>query len=359
MAVPLYNASLAIYYLLVIEYSMSEDKLRKRVEPVMHAVAFLFASGTAFVSVGLDLFNNANLWCWIAGYPLGCKESFEYGDDGNCERGDNAFIYRWAFYFAPLWFCIVSSTVAMVAIYMHVEQRESGTAMYRNPELNPRHQRSSQESQSSFVGAQYLQKAGSSASPNETLASSTAQSTKPVARILTAYRDWKERNAQRRAANPRSYEVLHQALFYVAAFYMTHLFSTVNRVLQQTRGYTFYPLIVLQTFFDPLQGFLNFLVYRRPRYLRFRKRHVSRVESLKKTLRWSWLGPEQEAPQSGQPDHDEENNDDTVSQSEVNDVGNTKRSGFLLLIHNSLERMHSVHRITQEDVSHTNVSSTQ
>lgn len=116
------------------------------------------------------------------------------------------------------------------------------------------------------------------------------QSKAPLSKLVGAYRGWRERKARYQQENPRSTQVFHQALYYLAAFYMTHLFSTVNRILQFTRGGSYYILIVLHSFFDPLQGFLNFLVYRRPRCLRHRKQNMTRKEALKQTLRWSWLG---------------------------------------------------------------------
>lgn len=56
LAIPMYNASLSIYYLLVIKYNMLDDTLRRRVEPSMHAASFLFAGATAFASIGLKLY---------------------------------------------------------------------------------------------------------------------------------------------------------------------------------------------------------------------------------------------------------------------------------------------------------------
>ena len=64
---------------------------------------------------------------------------------------------------------------------------------------------------------------------------------------------------------------------------MTLLFSTVNRTLQLSPvGHTFYGLLVLHSFFDPLQGLLNFLVYRRPIYLRHRRQD----EEMKRSRAW-------------------------------------------------------------------------
>lgn len=103
VAVPIYNALLALYYMLVINYNVSNRYLQRCVEPSMHITAGVWAFGTAIYSVATGLINNANLWCWIAPLPAGCKQSWKYGDEGDCVRGDNAYIYRWAFYFGPLW----------------------------------------------------------------------------------------------------------------------------------------------------------------------------------------------------------------------------------------------------------------
>jgi hypothetical protein len=107
IAVPIYNASLSFYYLLVIRYNYTDETIRRRIEPMMHLLALTFSFGVSFYSISTDLFNPANLWCWIAPVPNDCLDSWRYGDEGNCERGDNAWIYRWAFYFAPLWACIL------------------------------------------------------------------------------------------------------------------------------------------------------------------------------------------------------------------------------------------------------------
>lgn len=97
VAVPLYNAMLSLYYVLVINYRYSDATLRKWVEPTMHGVAGGWAFFTALYAACTGLLNNANLWCWISPLPQGCKDSRRYGDDaGNCERGDNWWIYQWA-----------------------------------------------------------------------------------------------------------------------------------------------------------------------------------------------------------------------------------------------------------------------
>jgi hypothetical protein len=152
----------------------------------------------------------------------------------------------------------------------------------------------------SFRGTEYFNSDRSGEQEDESNDNRTAwqeithQSSVPVSKLRKAYRDWREQRARYRKENPRSIEVFHQALCYLGAFYMTHVFSTINRILQQRRGESYFALIVLHAFFDPLQGFLNFLVYRRPRYLRHRKHDMTRSQAIKRTLKWSWLTERQE-----------------------------------------------------------------
>lgn len=57
LAVPMYNACLSAYYLLVIRYNTSDLKLKRQVEPVMHVFSFVFPVATAFASLGLTLYS--------------------------------------------------------------------------------------------------------------------------------------------------------------------------------------------------------------------------------------------------------------------------------------------------------------
>jgi len=107
LAIPIYNAMLALYYVLVVKCRVTDTMMRRRIEPIMHVVAGGWALGGAVAAAVLNLYNNANLWCWIAPYPANCLDSWRFPEQANCIRGDNAWIYRWAFYFAPLWFCIL------------------------------------------------------------------------------------------------------------------------------------------------------------------------------------------------------------------------------------------------------------
>ena len=57
VAIPIYNAMLSLYYVLIIKYKYSEDTLRRWIEPAMHLIAFVFAFGTATYSAFTGLYN--------------------------------------------------------------------------------------------------------------------------------------------------------------------------------------------------------------------------------------------------------------------------------------------------------------
>ncbi|KAG7362654.1 hypothetical protein IV203_026014 [Nitzschia inconspicua] len=120
---PIYNVCLAFYYILVVKNGVTENQLRKYAEPLMHLSAMGFGVVTAAISLKLTLFNNADVWCWIAPLPFDCKESHRFGET-NCIRGDNAFVYRWAFFYAPLWFCMFTVLVLNGIMYFHVKSGE-------------------------------------------------------------------------------------------------------------------------------------------------------------------------------------------------------------------------------------------
>ena len=110
---PLYNTSLAVYYYLVVVRGWSEKQIAKLVGKSMLALPFVFGLVTCTAGLFLKLFNNATLWCWIVPYPSGCTESYRGQNPSGsqtCTRGDNATIYRYAFYYGPLWLAIIIVT---------------------------------------------------------------------------------------------------------------------------------------------------------------------------------------------------------------------------------------------------------
>lgn len=71
----------------------------------------------------------------------------------------------------------------------------------------------------------------------------------------------------------QSQKIAVQGLLYVGAFYVTWLFPTISRITELTARKLYFPIQFLDTFLVPLQGFLNFFIYIRPRLLIYRKRN--------------------------------------------------------------------------------------
>ena len=233
---PLYNAALSLYYLLMIRYSWSEERLRKLRVP-LHGAILVFGISTAVAGLPLTLYNNANLWCWQAPYPWGCLESSVNNGITTCERGDNATtVYRWAFFYAPLWAAIVFATVAMTLVYVKVQRYERASDRYSMSAYNE-----NSPQQRSF--------------------------------------------GRRKGAKTR--KVARQALCYIGAFYVTWIWSTLTRLTQSVSGNTYYWITLMTAIFLPFQGFLNFLVYMRPRYERYRKQKQSVIAAVQQIVRQS------------------------------------------------------------------------
>jgi hypothetical protein len=200
---PMYNACLALYYLLTINYGWREERL-KRLEPWLHAFVLTFAFGTGILLIPLKLYNHVGAVCWVEGLPPGCENSNYQSSDVPCERGNYAWIYGFALFYAPLWICIISTTIAMVMIYHNVRETEKRNSRY--------------------AGA------------------STA---------------WRRTFLQ-------SDRVAVQAILYTFAFYITWLPSTIWSLKSWSGGAMFW-LDFLATIAEPSQGCWNLIVFLRPR----------------------------------------------------------------------------------------------
>lgn len=212
----MYNASLSVYYVLVIVKGWPDEKIFK-VEPIFHLHSIAWGLGTALASIGLTLFNQVGWDCWIGPHPLGCKESWKNNGITTCTRGDNGSLYQWVFYYAPLWAVITAVTVLMYWVYWTVRKQERVMERYRHR---------------SIAGA-----------PTD----------------------------QDRVKKSR--QIANQAAYYVGAFLVTWFFPTIFQLVLviSGSGEVNFGLLILTAFFVPIQGLLNLIVFMRPKYLRYVK----------------------------------------------------------------------------------------
>ena len=126
---PLYNCSLALFYLLVIKYRWVDAQLAS-IEKWVHAFILFFSIGTAILLLPLDQYNPSGQVCWVNGYPKGCNESsLQYGDIP-CKRGFNAWIYGTVLFYGPLWICVIACTLSMAIIHREVRRTTRRLSRY-------------------------------------------------------------------------------------------------------------------------------------------------------------------------------------------------------------------------------------
>jgi len=114
------------------------------------------------------------------------------------------------------------------------------------------------------------------------------------------WKAWLKRRKQFADENPRTVQVQVQAFWYLIVFFLTHTWSTTNRLTQLLGKDVHFEVVLIHSFFDPLQGFLNYVVYQRPRYLRVRKINpeFSRLRAIRAVLRFTCQAPDTSASKS-------------------------------------------------------------
>lgn len=181
----------------------------------MHGVAIFFPLGTALASLFLDLYNPPALatGCYLASYPVGCQSDPAV----ECTRGQNAILYT--FLFAGL---IVFPSFVIVLFSMALL-----VWMVRRNSV-------------------YMQR---------------------------RYSDFRNQNVSA-SADFRLAQTVTQALLYITAFVMSTIWSGVILILAQGKSTaTYLSLTLLAQIFFPLQGFMNFFIFIRPRYMNLRRKH--------------------------------------------------------------------------------------
>jgi hypothetical protein len=95
-----YNGTLPLYFLLVIRYGWSHDRVKSKAKVWIHSIPLTIGWGTALAGLALDLFHPIAWTCWLCTFPVGCGSSTY-----PCIRGDSETIgkYRRAFFHAELW----------------------------------------------------------------------------------------------------------------------------------------------------------------------------------------------------------------------------------------------------------------
>lgn len=80
---PLYNLSLAFFYLCIIKFNMTNEQFQKRVENILHVISNFLPWSTAIYLLITENFNFNPVNCWIGPDPIDCI----HNPDVECIRG--------------------------------------------------------------------------------------------------------------------------------------------------------------------------------------------------------------------------------------------------------------------------------
>ena len=116
VASPLYNASLSIYYYLVLRKSWQLEKIT-RIEAILHGVPLFWGIGTAIVIASLHIIDEAAWNCWIQ--PRSAKNT------------KLAKTLQFAFFYIPLWISMGVNVLSMYLVRKFLRKTEKDVARWK------------------------------------------------------------------------------------------------------------------------------------------------------------------------------------------------------------------------------------
>jgi len=233
VATPIYNLSLGTYYLLVVNHGWTDREMKKWIDFGFHWVPWAYAITTATFGLHQHLYGQVAWTCWIN------------PDPGHHFSQRQILEYQWLL-FAPVWIC--TGLLAIIFYCLYRKMRLLKHKMQR-----------------------HAFHAGSDA---EDPPFSTDASTETS--LLKRRRTAKRMSAIKSAS--QSHKIAQQGMWFAGCLFMTWLFPTISRIIgivQFHKGtqHSFFWIQFLDTTLIPLQGFLNYAVYLRPKVLEYRTSH--------------------------------------------------------------------------------------
>lgn len=233
---------------------------------------------------------------------------------------------RWALYYGPLWLIIVLVSLIMFAVYRYVrneamahknrvdgkERRSSfikkpsswrdmkpNSFIKRQKKTNGGEKRILQERHPEHRGKHGQLHASSNSlvlsRSNRLEESSQADAEiNDIDHVISAIEKLPSATHQTMDVHQFASKIVFwQSVMYTFAFYITFTFATINRLVFQFTGKTYFALLFLHVLLMPLQGFFNVMIYRYGFYLRLKQRHpeMSHWELYHHTYRWTFMGP--------------------------------------------------------------------
>ena len=311
-----YNASLSVYFYLVICRGWNETALQRIEWPVLHGIPLAAGALTSVLGLALHAYGDALLWCWVS--------------------ADHQ-VFRWAAYYVPLWTNIFIVTAACAAIYQHVRVLEQQEIITRNNNAvattsrtvmddtihtninnhsnhrplgnnnNNAEQEQGEEEEDQALGQPSAindvsdeDQARGMANHSNPQQQQTSDNDRETARTQSPPAASSSSHASQPSQTPyytmrhnkRVKQVAQQCFLYAAAFYVNWTSLTAVRLIQAFGDASTVPysLILISAITVPMQGLPNFLVYLRPK-LQKAYRHW-RVSKARATVVWNSRGEE-------------------------------------------------------------------
>ena len=118
---PLFNASLGLYYALLIRMKWT-DKMLAKIEYWVQGFVWTFSIGTSIVLLPLKQYNQIGQVCWIIGSPTECGDSTHISNpDVPCDQGNYAWLYGMILFYSPIWCCILLLIYFNAQIYFFAD----------------------------------------------------------------------------------------------------------------------------------------------------------------------------------------------------------------------------------------------
>ena len=299
----LYNGSLTLYYFLTIYKNNTQLQIQKSWEAYFHLIPLFIGWLTASIALVKNLFVPIGWTCWIGSSPLVNSDNVTPTD---------ATKYRWLLFHAIMWPLLGVVIIAMILIYCKIHVQEEKTRHYTTTATatttaaatTTRTRRRGRNlidddddddndcddnGNDCVVGSSVLEISGRGFgstsicgginggevgldSSNHVTTTSIIPSSLPSTEIrqqqVQKQRERRRQSLARRFAG--------QATCYVLALSMAWIFPMIQFVVAQRQhqrqsknGRVMYVLLICTVIFTPLQGFLNTLIYLRPRYLNY------------------------------------------------------------------------------------------
>jgi hypothetical protein len=117
---PLFTLAMAWYFWLIVFCGKTASELlvyERWVSPII----VMYAFGSAFALLFLEMYNQIGAVCWIQGSPSGCGNStFKGSDEESCDRGDWSWLYGMITFYMLLWICLVFTLFFNVSNYIRL-----------------------------------------------------------------------------------------------------------------------------------------------------------------------------------------------------------------------------------------------